>query len=258
MRILVLLSYFNRPKLVRNALESVLKAGELHQDWRLVFGDDNSPISGEPILRDVMKDHLDKVEYINSGRTKKEKLAQGLNIGGYANRVLEKTDADIAIMLCDDDELTATYLDDLSFFYTAQPETMYAYSWVHLFNPLLKRPSHERSDLYDIQSNKYNYSEAIDPANKLDASQVSFRTKVFKDGVRFPETTLVEAGPLTANLDGGLFRQLYDRYGAAVCCHTVGQYKGIHDFQLVWHKKKNPDDLGKYIDQIERLGGDQF
>jgi glycosyltransferase involved in cell wall biosynthesis len=251
MRILVLLSYYNRPLLVRKALESILQANEHHTDWFLVFGDDFSLVPGKPILADVLQNHEKQYKYINSYSNIENKIRNGLQIGRYANLAIGDSDADIVVMLCDDDRLEPTYLRDLSKFYTDNPDVMYAYSKVKLYNPLI-------ADEPSSNGGKYDFEGSINPVNNLDASQISFRTEAFRQGVRFPNSTKTDAGPFMKNLDGELFRQLFERYGPAVPTNIVGQWKGIHDFQLVWNKKKSSEDFVKYVDMVARWGGERF
>jgi glycosyltransferase involved in cell wall biosynthesis len=251
MKVLILLSYYNRPLLVRKALESVIASNAYHQNWHLVFGDDFSPINGEDILHWELRGYEERYEYINSWASVEHKLQHGLTIGSYANRAILRSDADIAVMLCDDDRLEPTYLRDLAKFYKHNPTVMYAYSNVKLYNPLLESSPAEDGGKFDCEG-------LVNPVNRLDASQVSFRLDAFRQGVRFPETTKTDAGPFIRNLDGELFQQLYDLYGTATPTGLVGQWKGIHDFQLVWHKKKGPDDFVKYVESVAELGGDRF
>ena len=51
MKILILLLYFERPNLVRNALRSVRQADRHHQDWELAVIDDGSRAPALPISR---------------------------------------------------------------------------------------------------------------------------------------------------------------------------------------------------------------
>ena len=114
MKILILCSYYQRPKLVRNALSSILAANEHHQDWELAFGDDGSIIPGKPIVEEVLKDHLDKIRIVESGMNLEDKLKHGLVLGRMANEAISLSSADIAIILCDDDELHPEYLKNIS------------------------------------------------------------------------------------------------------------------------------------------------
>lgn len=246
-KILILMTYYNRPKLLKNSLRSLLAANEYYTNWELFFGDDNSPIPGEPIVKEILKDHLDKVHCINSGMSFEDKISKGLVAGRFANEIIKNSDANLAIILSDDDELFPTYLKEIAEYFTQHPDIMYAYSKIHIFNPLFEK-SHSVNNL----KHKYNYDKPINPVNKLDASQVAFRLSC---PIVFPCSTFYKE-PCTINLDASLFQQLYDKFGE---CHPTGfvaQYKGVHEYQLVWHKKGV--NFPNYIKMLDRLGGELF
>lgn len=249
MKILILLSYFDRPKLVRNALNSILNS--TYKNWELVFGDDGSKNPGEPIAREILKDHLDKIYFVNSYMTIAQKLKEGIRLGYYANREVLRSSADIVVTLCDDDELVLDYLENLSDYFEKE-DCMYAYSKVHIYNPLFQS-SRSVSNL----SNKYNqWDTPINPLNKLDASQVAFRSDCFKKyNIRFPETTLAEIYPYLTSTDAGLFEQLWKTFGDCHPTKLISQYKGVHDYQLVWSKNDNAVGINRYINKVQELAG---
>lgn len=248
----ILLTYFNRPILVRKALESVLAANEHYKDWRLLVGDDNSPIPAEPIAREILKDHLDKVDFIRSTTSIEEKLLKGTSIGKFANEYIMTSNSDVIVTLCDDDKLHEQYLAKLAAFYQTNKSIMYAYSDIWLYNPII--------NMDECRENHYNrdIGEA-NPSGLLDASQVSFRADCVRVyGIRFPEYTAIGNMPYLNNVDAQFYNQLYDRFGKINRTGFVGQYKGIHDYQLVWHKKQGSSGVGHYIDMVKELGGKLF
>lgn len=255
-KILILCSYYNRPKLVKNALNSILKANVHHQNWKLVFGDDGSSVPGEPIARQILPNHLDQIEFIRKDITLQEKLDGGISIGKHANEILKNTDAEIAITLNDDDELHPEYLSSLNYFLTHHPEVSYCYSNIHLYNPLFQRSE-------DVDNISGSYNEHTGPINlygKCDCSQVAWRVSCNKkDGAWFDESTVDDTNmPWAKNTDAEFFNQLYEKCGPAYYSGFVSQYKGIHDYQLVWHKKAVADDLRKHIEDMDKLSGDKF
>ena len=254
MKILILALYYNRPKLLRNALQSVLTAHEHYKDWELVFGDDNSPVPGEPIVREILHEHMDRVKCINSKMTLEDKLSKGLMVGHYANQAMQSSNADLVITLCDDDQLVPTYLRDLSIYFISHPEEMYAYSHVSIYNPLFEIPKEFHTECsYNINTTPIN------PAGKVDSSQVAFRRRVIDDGVCYPESSRSdEKMPWLENPDSSLFSKLFEKYGPARYTGLVAQYKGIHDFQLVWHKKNTVGNLQQYVEKVDMLGGSLF
>ena len=258
MKILILTTYYNRPKLLQKAMASILEANQYHSNWELVFGDDNSPIPGEPIVRKVLSTCNNQITCINSNMSFEDKIEQGLVIGKYANQVIQKSDADIAITLCDDDCLVPTYLRDISQFFETHPNYMWAYSHLAIYNPLYQKPTD--INLNDIKECSYNeYSVPINPINKLDSSQVAFRLKVFEEGVKYPENSKASEDdlmPWLVNPDAFLFQEMYKRYGKIPFSNLISQYKGIHEHQLVWHKKQGRTGLKEYVDRVNDLGGE--
>ena len=250
------MSYFNRPLLVRKSLNSILLASEYHQDWELAFGDDNSKIPGKFIVEEILKDNLDKVVFYNSGLSFEEKIERGLILGNLANQAIEKSDAEIGIILQDDDQLVPTYFRDLSKFFSENPEVMYGYSKVHVYNPLYQ-------DVNDVDNLDHKYNKCnmpVNPVNNIDASQIAFRLSCCKDhDAWFGNTTLqVEGMPWAKDTDKTFFENLYEKLGNAYPIDVVGQYKAIHEYQLLWHKKTNKDGLKCYYQMIESLAGKEF
>jgi hypothetical protein len=256
LKILVLCSYYNRPKLVRNALKSVLRAGELHPNWVLAFGDDGSDVSGAPIVAEILGDQKDKIILVDTAMTFEEKLKKGITIGGHANRVMLGSDADVAIMLCDDDELDEFYFSNLNDYFLRNPQVLHAYSKIKIFNPLFQK-SNEINHL----DHKYNLCSApIDPSGKVDASQVAWRIDCIRNyGVRFPETTmLVPNKPWAINIDRTFFESLFLNCGNCYPTGFVAQSKGIHDYQLVWHKNTDEMGLRQYQEDVKSKAGELF
>jgi hypothetical protein len=255
--ILILCSYFNRPLLVRNALNSILKANEYHQNWELAFGDDGSHIPGRPIVEEVLKDHLNKVRFYQSDMKFEDKIEQGLILGRMANVAMENSDADVAIILCDDDELVPTYLRGLSEYFSSHPKILYCYSKIHLYNPFYNTSASVDNSVVGRYN---NYNGPIDPVGKVDASQVAWRLACCKKrGAWFAESTkLVEGRPWTKDTDKSFFENLYSKCGEAHFSGLVGQYKGIHDYQLLWHKDVAAAQLWAYNKMVLELGGKVF
>ena len=62
MKCLILMTYFNRPKLLEKSLESVLRNN--YSNWELVLCDDGSQHLAEPIVQKIMSQHLEKIKII--------------------------------------------------------------------------------------------------------------------------------------------------------------------------------------------------
>ena len=252
-RILILVPYYNRPILLRNAMQSVLRANQFYDKWELAFGDDGSSIPGRPIVEDVLKGHLERVEFYKSDMSFEDKLEHGIMLGRMANEAITQSSADVAITLCDDDELFPTYLRDLNLFFENNPSVLYCYSKIHLFNPLK-----QKSDVVNNVSGKYNQWEGpIDPVNKVDGCQVAWRLSCCKQhGAWFTDSTKFVSGkPWVKDTDKSFFEVLYNKFGPCYPTGIFAQYKGIHDYQLLWHKNATSESLRDYDTKVKSLAG---
>lgn len=241
---------------MRNALQSILKAHQLHPYWELAFGDDGSLMPGRPIVEEILHEHLDRVTFVDSGQTFEDKIKHGLILGKMANEAIQKSSADVGIILCDDDELVPDYLKNLSNFFSKHPNVKYCYSKIHLYNPLF-----QKSDKVDNIVGKFNANQgAINPINHVDATQVAWRLSCCKtDGAWFRDNTKeVEGKPWVKDTDKSFFENLYRHCGDCVPTGFVGQYKGIHEYQLLWHKNAPAACLWSYDKMCRELGGKQF
>lgn len=255
MKITILFSYYNRPKLLVNSIKSLLKANEFHDDWELFFCDDGSPIPGDPYVKNLLAEHIRKVTFFNTHMTPEDKVQQGIVIGRVANEFLAAATGDIVITLADDDELVPTYLHDLSTYFQNNPSVMYCWSKVHIFNPLVNKSA----DVDNVVGPFNSWVGSINPVNKVDTSQVAYRLSCFREhGVRYPTTTSRSSNPAIGNIDGHLFQQLFDKFGECPATDLIAQYKGVHEHQLVWHKKKSKEAFNTYLDEINELGGERF
>lgn len=213
------MAYYERPNMVRFALKSL--RDQLYEDWELVFVDDSSQIPGKPVVREVLHDAQHKIKFYNTNDLHKKE--RGSIFGKFWNDGLLASDSDIAIMLCDDDALYPTYLGSLVKWYTDNPEKQYSYSHVIPFNPFETKSLAGMKDNTNWWLNKVG---DINPVCQVDASQVSWRTDLFRHhGMRFPF-------PKTTNLDEALYQQLFDTCGLCPFNGLISQYKAIHSEQL--------------------------
>lgn len=209
-KFLILLFYYNRPSLVKEAIQSVLNSS--YENWELYIIDDGSDY---PIDPEYLKDPRITVHTISD--TKEGKLARkGSWIGSVANTAILRSTADICVFLCDDDQLRPEYLKELNTYYLENPDVYYSYSHVETFG--------------DSEGDSWlNKTHTLDPFCQVDASQVTWRTSCWKDGgVRFPS-------PKTSCLDSAIFGQLCEEYGLCPFNGIVGQRKRIHKNQLGNH-----------------------
>lgn len=229
-KILIILCYFNRPKMVKNALESIILTN--YQNWVLGFCDDGSDLSVEPIVREILKDHLDKVVFFSNFLPKKHGMQ-----GFLMNRAIRETEADIGIMLCDDDALHPDYLFKINNFFTNNSYHS-CYSNVILYNPLVE-------SFKDVLGRKpegilNSYKKPIKCSCKVDSSQVAWRINCNKKGNIWFDY------PRERDHDSSFFIKLNNKYGLTQYSGFIGQFKGIHQKQLIsnkyqWSQSNNID-----------------
>ena len=224
MKVLILLAYFERPNMVKTALESIKR--QSYHNWEVAFCDDGINYLGKPIVEEIFsKKYLKKIKFYATGDSPEQKKNQGgSKHGQMLNEAMQESDADIAFILCDDDALYKDYLKNLVNFYNNNPNSIYSYGKVSIYNP---NDFISFETLEDNFNNMLNHREgSISPANTVDASQVSWRLNNFKEaGIKFPS-------PQTVALDANLYQQLEAAFGKCHANECVAQYKGIYPQQL--------------------------
>jgi glycosyltransferase involved in cell wall biosynthesis len=256
LKILILMVYYNRPILVKNALRSILKCNNNHENWVLFFGDDGSPNPGRPIVEDILADFKNQIVFANSNASPEQKIQDGLSIGKYANQAIKESDADVVVTLCDDDEFYPNYFYNLNNFFLKNQEVLYCYSNIITYNPLFQKSEDSHS-----LSHKYNqYKNPINPVGKLDATQVAWRSDCCKKfDAWFAETTkFIQGKPLIKDTDRSFFENLYNKCGLCYPTNFISQFKGIHDYQLLWHKNAHKESLLSYYNNCQKLSGELF
>ena len=223
-KILILLLYYERPILVRNALNSILRANEHCKNWQLAVIDDGSPTPVGPIVEDILKDYLSQVRFYNTDVSPSEKLQTGSTVGKTMNQAIAESDCTCALMLCDDDELVADSLLNITKFFEDHKSAVACYSHIHLYNPAFEKSEIVNNTLFSKRFN--SYVKRINPAGKMDASQVAWRTSVNKIGnIWFPPNK-------TKNLDEEFYHGLVKKYGRIPFSQIVVQYKSFNSCQL--------------------------
>ncbi len=220
MKVLILLCYYNRPKMVKNALKSILN--QSYTNWELVFVDDSEELN-QDLVDYLNLNFKDKVTYYHTNDTKEAKISRGYStFGSYWNKGCQNSTSDIVLMLCDDDALYEDYLLNLNTWYENNPDKHYCYSHVVNFNPQETQPEENNYD----PNYWLNRTEPINPCCMVDASQVSWRLKsMLESGITFPETQ-------TANLDAAVYGQMQTTWGLCEYSGFVGQYKATFPDQL--------------------------
>ncbi len=231
LKILILLFYYDRPELVKNALHSIAHID--YNNFEVAFINDSADIKGKDLVN-YLQDHptFQKYKYYDVGQTLEDKLQQGGSIfGKYANQAIQESNADIVVMLCDDDAVLPNYLADLNTFYSTYPEINWGYSKVKYYNPAIETYLQAEDDLHRVQQygSVVDLNKHITPINPdcaCDASQVSFRRKCFVEKEAwFPY-------PQTRNLDSAIYNKMYQAWGPCYPTFVYGQCKGVFPDQL--------------------------
>jgi hypothetical protein len=220
--------------MVRLALQSLKM--QPYKNWQMAFVDDGSDIPGKPIVEEILGEESSKVLFINTNSTREQKQERGgSKFGKCWNLAMYNSNADIGIMLCDDDALYTDYLANLSKFYTANPHINYSYGHVSIFNPSLFNDINDVPTNLDTSYAEYTegccdhlnkFTTTINPFHTVDSSQVSWLIVPAKEkNIGFPY-------PKTINLDAVLYRQLHENFGGCVYNGLITQYKGVHADQL--------------------------
>lgn len=227
MKFLILLAYYNRPKMVRTALQSVRDLE--YDDWDVAFIDDASDVPGGPIALEYIPAAKLAIHRIED--TVENKIKRGSMHGFALNTAIQRSDADAVICLCDDDALIPDYLINLDRFFRENPRVMYAYSHVRIFNPFVDSPN------ASLLKTSYftNLTDPVMPSCRVDGSQVAWRMVCNTAGAvwyRFPQTS---------NLDACFLSDLSNKYGPCDYTGFDGQYKAIFPDQL--GVRKSPYDV---------------
>lgn len=231
-KFLIILAYYERPKLVLNALESIKRLD--YNNYEVHFIDDGSIDKGEDVVREFCPEIIDKFKFYYIDNTQQDKINQGGSIHGkYMNDVIKNNEGDIVIILCDDDALFSDYLTNLNEFYNNNPNAMWAYSHVNYYNPETDHFLDAKFDppVFNNSFPKLNsHTTPINPANNVDSTQVSFRTRSYIEG------DIWYTYPKTKNLDSDIYTKMYNRWGACPFTNFFSQYKAWFPNQLCWSK----------------------
>lgn len=244
--------------MAHNALESI--RDQDYSNWYLTVIDDGSKAPGASIVEEVLGEKLGQFkasgyspekdatyrEYENAKLyrledTPEDKARQGgTRHPGFMNAAILESpgmrDEDVVIILCCDDALYPDSLKNLNEFYRDNPEVMYSYCHVAVYDPLVEKPdpSHKDREFW------LNHGKDIPRACcVIDSTQGSYRRAVFtKHGLRYPPVAW-------RALDAEIYSRL-DQLGPWKFNGIVGQYKGSHPSQLSYRVSEediyNPKD----------------
>lgn len=207
----------------------MVRADRHHGAWEMAFIDDGSKVKGEPVARRVLGGLAGKVAFHDTGMSPQmKKECGGTFIGRYMNGAVRRSDADLVVMVGDDDELCEHYLSDLDDFFSARPEVPSCYSDTVVFDPTAERSEAGRTCSSDPGWKGHEwFGKPINCSYKVDGVQVAVRAECFKvHGAWFPYPTEI-------NHDALFLQELHDRCGPSVFGGFVGTCKGRHAGQLV-------------------------
>lgn len=221
-KFLILLFYYDRPKIFLNALNSILDIE--YENFEVHVIDDGSKFRAEPIVRDVCSSIIDKFKFTYIDDTVDEKkLRGGSNFGKFANDAMLKSDADHVIPLCDDDALYPDFLTNMNDVLNMEEnnDKNYFYHHIIIYDSLVET----YKDGYNNHNKGYFTNARTHPINcycSVDSSQVTFSNHAFKsnENVRY-------AYPKTVNLDADIFQKMFDNWGFAHYSGLISQIKSI-------------------------------
>lgn len=227
-KFLIILVYYQRPDLVRNALNSIKELD--YDNWELAFIDDGSRDMGEPIVRDVFTEReLNKTKFYYCPDTMEQKMLQGgSRHGEFMNKVILESNAEYFVVLCDDDAIIHTYFKELDTIMQSETHP-YWYSKLKFFNPTkqsYKEATEVAQESFVGSTYTINHEHPLKPICMIDGLQMVCNTACFKDGsIAYPY-------PQTRMLDATMYQQLYDKYGECYPTKVFGLYKGAFAEQM--------------------------
>jgi len=227
-KFLIAMVYYERPKVLLNALKSILDIS--YPEFEVHLIDDGSDNRAEPIVRDVCSSIIDKFKFSYIENTVEQKKDQGGSIHGkYLTESIKESDADHVIVLCDDDAIYPHFLTKLNVFLNKDEnkDKNYFYHNIVLYNGL------KESYLVGVERNDLSYftNEWKVPINcvcRVDGSQVTYNRK------RFIEDGIFYNHPQTSGLDAGSFHLMFDKWGPAGYSGLISQVKSNNEDNLIY------------------------
>ncbi|NQT21888.1 MAG: GNAT family N-acetyltransferase, partial [Candidatus Omnitrophica bacterium] len=238
MKIQILLFYYNRPKMVLNALQSIKELD--YRNWELCFIDDSDEQNAHEFVMNYFGErYKDKIKIYPTQDSPERRKLRGSIFGKYANKAMEESNAILTIMLCDDDALLPSYFKNLNRFFTKHPNVVYAYSHVYIYDPSKETYKKAAKNKIEIYPDPNRFIIPIEPINKVDSSQVAWRRRqIFEEGIYF-------AYPRTLDLDADIYNKLYKKFGNCSFTGFSGQCKGWFHDQLGKRKRNDKADIYK-------------
>ena len=230
-KFLIAIVYYERPKVILNALKSILDIA--YPEFGVHLIDDGSKNKAEPIVRDVCSSIIDKFKFDYIDNTVEQKKEQGGSLHGkYLTEAIRQSDADHVIVLCDDDAIYPHFLTKLNVFLNKEQnkDKNYFYHNMVLYDGLTESylAGAERKDLSYFTN---QWKTPINCVCRVDGSQVTFNRKRFvEDGIFYPH-------PQTSGLDAASFKLMFDKWGAAEYSGLISQVKSNNEDNLVYEDR---------------------
>ena len=242
-KFLIAMVYYERPKVLINALKSILDIS--YPEFEVHLIDDGSTNRAEPIVREVCSSIIDKFKFSYIDNTIEQKKEQGGSLHGqYLTDAIKESDADHVIVLCDDDAIYPHFLTKLNLLIN-KPENKdknYFYHNIVLYD-CLREPYTNGVERGDLSYFTNQWKVPIHCSGRVDGSQVTYNRKRFvEDGIIYPS-------PQTSGLDSSSFIQMFDKWGLAEYSKLISQVKSNNEDNLVWKDMdKNKDVIYKTKD----------
>ena len=233
----VILLYTDRPILINNALRSIDSNRRNGGRFHISVIDDSTAKYG--VIKHIMWKKYRELYKLSSffeiKDTLEDKIKRGDSIfGKYATEAIRASESDFVIILCDDDALFPNYIKELSNYYQKNPSVLWSWCSVSIYDPskhnwdiIKKTEKNVKNEFVHTDTFLNDKIGTINPCNRKDSSQVTFRVKNFN---YFDISFLSQK---TANLDAHLYNDINSKIGPT--CHQndiMGQFKGIYPDQL--------------------------
>jgi spore maturation protein CgeD len=192
MKITCILASYNRPTLIRQALQSVLD--QTHQDYQLIVVDDSTKMNIFEIMGPYKFTESLTIHNIvkPEERSKVNRLGININIG------LKNARGDVICYLADDDYYFPTWFEKLNRFFEENPDKQVAYG-------ILKYSESMMMELEEQGTFRFPGDIVKEPMGILDHNQVAHR--------RFDPPQLWQEGVGTVmNVDGWFFSQIANEH----------------------------------------------
>ncbi len=185
MKITCLLTSFNRPNLIRQALKSV--ESQVHSDYQLIVLDESTVFDVRQVVSEFKFPEVEvhQFQVLDVQRKTQNRLSINLNFG------IRRAKGEVICYLCDDDFLYPNWLGDISAFFTRFQGYSVVFGKLRYTNSMeMKYP--------ETGFVRFFNERVVVPGGKLDHNQVAHRN--FGQQYLWPE----DAGYLNAP-DGTFF-----------------------------------------------------